>query len=208
MNEDGTPYEPEWLGTAAPEEIARLEARVGPLTDDYREAARLIGRAEGFGSVDRFDFAAPEPWGFAEILLEGAVFAEDGLGNAWIADIAAGPPTPVYFVCHDPPVIVLEARSFVEFLAIVATWNESGGDAEEDPYLTLVLADAGGLDADEVEAPELKTFLNDLGPDWVLYDLSGASPGEGFLCAGSEDAQRVARLGKLPVFAVERRADD
>lgn len=43
---------------------------------------------------------------------------EDGFGNAWSVEVDArsGEWGSVYFLCHDPPVVVFQAASFAEFL--------------------------------------------------------------------------------------------
>lgn len=66
---------------------------------------------------------------------DGLPVATDGFGNHWIADVRDGRPAEVLFIAHDPPVVVLQARSLADFLV---QWFESGLDPDAGSPLDAV----------------------------------------------------------------------
>ncbi len=55
----------------------------------------------------------------------GLTIGADGVGNYWIADLTGetSAHTLVFFVCHDPPVIALQAESIGAFIADVIAYG-------------------------------------------------------------------------------------
>jgi cell wall assembly regulator SMI1 len=66
---------------------------------------------------------------------DGLPIATDGFGNHWVVDVRDGRLAEVLFIAHDPPVVLLQARSLGDFLV---QWFESGLDPDEDNSLDAV----------------------------------------------------------------------
>jgi cell wall assembly regulator SMI1 len=66
---------------------------------------------------------------------DGLPVATDGFGNHWVVDVRDGRLAEVLFIAHDPPVVLLQARSLGDFLV---QWFESGLDTDEDSPLDAV----------------------------------------------------------------------
>ncbi|GHF94641.1 hypothetical protein GCM10017567_06390 [Amycolatopsis bullii] len=66
---------------------------------------------------------------------DGVPVATDGFGNHWVVDVRDGRPAEVLFIAHDPPVVVLQARSVGDFLV---QWFETGLDPDGDSPLDAV----------------------------------------------------------------------
>src|SRR6266849_356687 len=94
------------LGFEPPGELLDLLPRCagveGPLDDIWFD-----GRIGGFGQDDIFP--------------KGIPIAPDGFGNFWVLDVQGNAPAgvPVFFACHDPPVILHQADSIAGFLSEV-----------------------------------------------------------------------------------------
>jgi hypothetical protein len=85
------------------------------------EVAELVGVCRGFyGTIEQVDFTGRDLlFEFEPALPNGLPIAADGYGNFWVVDLH--PHTakwgPIYFVCHDAPVILYQADSLVQFLS-------------------------------------------------------------------------------------------
>lgn len=67
--------------------------------------------------MDEISFTNFGEFGFNELIQSCLTLTGDGAGNFWIVEISSsGEWGEVYFICHDPPLIVKQANSFYEFL--------------------------------------------------------------------------------------------
>lgn len=102
---------------------------------------------------------------------DGVPVAADGFGNHWVVDVRKGRPAEVLFIAHDPPVVLLQARSLGDFLV---QWFETGLDPD----------DGGPLDA----VHEAANAVWRRPPD--QWDARTAAPGTGIPWAGPHAAVR------------------
>lgn len=153
-----------------------------------------------------------------DVMDETVCLWEDGFGNSTVVDLVAG---GVWFLCHDPPLIVLEAptvagwlRSGLErHLALTPLAQDDGEEAAEQydsAYSRGLARQAGGDDRSLGPAgairggdEDLRRFRAALPPSAHVLDFRGAAPGDHadldpFLDAGSP----FARAGTLDLFAV------
>ena len=105
------------------------------------------------------------------IVPDGVPVVTDGFGNHCVVEVRDGRPAEVLFIAHDPPVVVLQARSFGDFLV---QWFESGLDPEE----------GGPLDTVHEAANEVWRRPPD------RWDARTADPGTGIPWAGPHAAVR------------------
>ena len=203
-DEDGDPVVLELAPPAGAEEIAALEAELGlPLP---RELHGLLRRTRGVaGAPLELDFTgAAMAFGGEDLFPAGVPVAADGLGNFWVADVRPGAElAPVFFACHDPPVVVLEARSLAAFLEdVVALLVPPHASRLRDAHLRGF--ESAPIPRDEALAgdPVLAAFAAGLGEDDVVVDLRDAAPGTGFEWGVHGPGTEVRRDGYAPVFAV------
>lgn len=120
VTEDGDPVSLELRPPPSQAEIAALEARLPcPLPSEVRE---LLAFCRGFrgGAADFVDFTGQEcMFEYEPAFPHGLPIAADGFGNFWVVDLL---PTsrawgPIYFACHDAPVILYQSPSLEHFLA-------------------------------------------------------------------------------------------
>ncbi|MEV4052021.1 SMI1/KNR4 family protein [Amycolatopsis sp. NPDC049688] len=117
---------------------------------------------------------------------DGLPIATDGFGNHWVVDVRDGRAAEVLFIAHDPPVVLLQARSLGDFLVL---WFETGLDPDE----------GGPLDA----VHEAANAIWRRPPD--RWDARTAEPGTGIPWAGPHAA---VRQGTVPLWERGSRGSD
>jgi hypothetical protein len=191
VNEDGDEVPLDLGPPATEDEIAALERRVGgSLPRELREVLAVTRSLEG--PLDVINFLGI-PGGMEVPGMPAALeLAGDGFGNFWVGD-----PTPesseflpVFFACHDPPVIVFQSPSLGDFLREVFRQLTP-------PHESLIDVAAGG---------ELEAFARSLDHrEYLIYDLRHATPGEGFTWGRAGPHADVHRHGHQRIFAVDQR---
>jgi hypothetical protein len=123
------------------EEIARFQAQLpGALPPEIREllvysggfevASEQLLRSRRLGDTTRRLFTGSGDVGLS-ILPRPVALLGDGWGNFWVVDVnPSGAWGVILFVCHDPPVIALQAGDLADFLGQVL---RLAGSDPEDP---------------------------------------------------------------------------
>lgn len=98
-------------------QLADFNALVpGPLPMDVSDLLRF---ASGFtlGSFE-VEFTAYNEWGHEFLLPHVVVLSDDGTGNSWAIEINHdnGDWRHIWFVCHDPPVMIYQCETLFEFI--------------------------------------------------------------------------------------------
>jgi hypothetical protein len=198
------------LGNA---ELRELERRWGaPLAAPMRELLAFASgvEREGFGDIR---FAGDPDLEFPELSPKGVVLARNDAGF-WMADIAPdGSWGPVFYVCHDPPVVALQARDLAGFLE-QALWGPEMQDRSEiasvtGPAIARIWREEPWLASVEVarSSPDatLSEFAAQLAPTFSIADLRTMEPGTGFSWGRGGANAQVKRHGRQLIFAVEMR---
>jgi hypothetical protein len=151
---------------------------------------------------------------FLEIFPCAISIAGDGCGNFWVVDLTTSSTTwgPIYFACHDPPVIAYQAADLREFVeqwlrlgnrdktstlgrtfdaAVTRIWGENPG---------VITFEAGVASSD----PSLGAFARSLGDSFVLVDLRRARVGDGFSWGRFGPDTVVRRHGASALFAYQK----
>ncbi len=125
VDEDGEPVSIALSPPLKPEEIDSLQKRVGqPLPEELRV---LLAFCSGIdGCLAGIDFTGDSmSYEQKEIFPNGHPIAADGFGNFWVIDLT--PQTtqvaPVFFACHDAPVILYQSADVASFLSEVFRMN-------------------------------------------------------------------------------------
>jgi hypothetical protein len=162
-----------------------------------------------FAPLGLIDFRGRLPFEFEEAFPCGLPLAGDDLGNFWIQDISpeTGLWGAIFFVCHDPPVIVVQATSLAEFLRqIFAPHMSAIKNIREDvvpriwannPYSVKI------EDALSSSDSAISTFARQLKGSFKITDLRSAKIGSGFSFGSHGPETEVRRYGGEPIFAVE-----
>jgi len=196
-------------------EIADLEKQLpGPLPEEVRA---LLGWCGGFaGPVELVDFTGREcDFEMEGVFPHGLPIAHDGCGNFWVVDLLPGKLDwgPIYFACHDPPVILYQGPTLHHFLVelfnMVAPPHRSAvNDVHEDRLFDIWRKNPGVLSHAECVASrddELREFAAQLSPSFEVIDLRNADIGFGFSWGRYGPQTVVKRFTPHAVFGVERR---
>ena len=194
------------------EDFARqVPCRVPP------EIAELLGACRGFyGTVEQVDFTGRDlSFEFEAVFPYGLPIAADGYGNFWVVDL--GPDTvrwgPIYFACHDAPVILYQSDSLEEFLSELFRMFKPPhrslvDDVHEDRPSRVWQTNPGVLSYEQClhsDDPILSAFARELDESFQFIDLRRAKPGDGFSWGRYGPNTVVQRFGMHAVFAYQRR---
>lgn len=182
VREDGMPLRAHVmpLGSGMNEESFRKS----PPKEMQPEFAALVARCAGLrvGYLEVL-FTEHHLQGYGFLMADWMGVLEDGFGNHWAMELGARDPAgPVWFVCHDPPVMTLAASTLGEFLDLVVDMHrekprhdfnplcDPHKDAKrvyDDPSRRGVLAKTLRASAD----PELAAAAKAVPDDAMVFDL-------------------------------------
>jgi len=205
-------------------DIALLQARLpGPLPHEIRE---LLGYSAGFDidlgqlltSRNRMVgpasivFAGSGGLGLRNVLPFPVVLLGDGLGNFWAVDVSPdGAWGAVVLVCHDPPVVAIQAAELASFLGQVLDFRRrdpkdtldyvrNEGTTRiwrDDPWLIAV------EDARRAQDAVVSSFASRLPDDFHVADLRSGETGRGFSWGKAGPDADIRRSGADLLFGVE-----
>jgi SMI1 / KNR4 family (SUKH-1) len=189
---------------------SRLPCRIPP------EVAELLGACSGFsGTVEQVDFSGRDlMFEFEAAFPYGLPIAADGFGNFWVVDLL--PTTikwgPIYFACHDAPVILYQADSLDQFLRELFRMFEPPhqsliDDVHEDRLAHVWKSNPGVLSHEQSlrsEDPILSAFACELDESFQIIDLRLAKPGDGFSWGRYGPKTQIQRFGTHAVFAYKK----
>jgi hypothetical protein len=214
-DENGYIEEFKMLPPLTPEEFRQLEARIPcPLPSETRE---LLEYCRGFdGVLESIDFSGLYPeFGMEEVFPHGVPIAHDGFGNYWVVDLSVQTETwsPIFFVCHDAPVVVFQTDNLAHFISEVIKlghppWKSEISDVHETFHERIWRENPGlltcqqGLQSGD---PDLVKFAENLDDSWWMIDLREAAIGDGFSWGRYGPATVNRRFGEKRIFAVQKK---
>ncbi|MCP3917876.1 MAG: SMI1/KNR4 family protein [bacterium] len=185
------------------------------LSDDVRAALGFARGFAGSGLVPEIDFVGVDDYEFAELFSCPIAIAEDGYGNSWVADITSSSTNfgPVFFVSHDPPVLVYQSESLERFvretLKMAGPPFSSGIDRVSNDDVVNIWDD--GSDGARTVAAcrasgdrHLERFAAELDATFEIVDLRNAREGDGFAWGRYGPDAHVCRFGEERIFAYQR----
>jgi len=199
---------------ATDEQLRRLQAGLPcPLPDEIRDALRVTtGLADG--PLESFSLLDLEGFGLEEAFPHAYSIAHDGYGNYWILDLL--PDTtdwgPVYFACHDPPVIAYQSPSVDAFLRDVVAMApddpKSRIDHVHEKVVNQLWADTSSLITQPAAAASsdatLRDFAASLGPDALISDMRNPVAGSGFPWGKFGPRTEIQRWGTYRLWSITR----
>jgi hypothetical protein len=198
-----------------PELAAFRETLPSALPPAIERLLRFCRGVEGISAADTIDFTGRTiDFEFTEAFPHGLPIAADGWGNFWVVDLSPSSTDwgPVYFACHDAPIVLLQSPNLAEFLVEVFRMDTPPhtslvDDVHED-RLFRVWRDQPGIIPQPAAAaspdPTLRGFAARLSASHVIVDLRGATPGQGFAW-GRYRSGSLKRHGVEPIFALEKK---
>lgn len=178
-----------------------------PLPPDVRELLRVT---RGMSLRHEVDFMPDEGSLGCPGMPHALPIMGDGTGNYWIVDLMPDSKSwgPIYFWCHDAPVVIYQCANLAEFILAVAELHTLGRPSilrDYEEQMWKVWGENRGLipqpEAAAAPDPDLRTFAESLASDWLICDLRNPKPGDGFSWGRYQHDPEIRRAGNFPIFA-------
>jgi hypothetical protein len=189
VSEDGDEVELELAPGLPRADIEGLADEVGAPLRELRTLLERTAAIDG-GPLDAIDFTGRSlSFGGEEMFPLGLPIAADGFGNFWVLDL---PPdevetAPVFFACHDPPVVLYQSPNIGDFLheafqMLVPPHASAVDDVHEDRRFNVWRENPGTLDHAAALAgdEDLRAFATELDDRFTFVDLRSSPVGMGF----------------------------
>jgi hypothetical protein len=185
-----------------------------PPSSDVRDLLEFCSGIEG--TLEQIDFTGRTLCdGFeADYLPHGLPIAHDGFGNHWVVDLQPGATEwgPIYFCCHDAPVMLLQAATVQQFVSevfrmYVPPHQSLLDDVHEDRLFDVWRKNPGVIDhanAIAVSDAKIRAFAAGLDTGFEIVDLRNAQVGMGFSWGRYGPKTEVKRFGPEPIFAYRK----
>ena len=182
------------------------------------EIAELLGACSGFyGTMDQVDFTGRDlMFEMGPAFPQGLPIAHDGFGNFWVVDLHPHNTRwgPIYFLCHDAPVILYQSDTLEEFLDELFRMFEPPhesliDDVHEDRPARVWKTNPGVLSYEQClrsEDPILSAFARELDDGYQIIDLRCARPGDGFSWGRYGPNAQIKRFRTYAVFAYQKKS--
>lgn len=213
-SEDGEPFEITLKPGLQDTELEVL-AKAYPTEVLPAEYGELLHFASGFEfyGVDEVTFDGLGQFGFEEFFPCSIQLASDGFGNFWILDVSEnGILGAVYYICHDPAVVVKHSDSLAQFIQHVNDFGKNGPKSHldiihEDTVHTIWTTNTwlnkqSALEGDRT----IKDFAAQFPDNFVFADLRNAPLKSGFAWGKfGPDIGNAKRYGSEPLWAIEKK---
>jgi hypothetical protein len=212
VDEDGHEETLELLPPATAAEIAEVEAAFSvPLPTELREALQLTA---GFanGPLESFGFLDHAGFGMEDVFPNAYPLGHDGFGNFWVLDLLPDRDEcgPVFYACHDPPVIAFQSESPSAFVREVVALHRAGPrsrvDVVHEDVASAIWSSNSGLvsHASSMGSSDavLSEFAAGFPPEAVFADLRAPKLGDGFSWGRYGPRAEWKRAGAHRLWAV------
>lgn len=212
--EDGDPAPWELSPGLSDAELASFEASLPcALPAEVRELLQCCSGVTS-GAVEVVDFTGLSlDFEYTAIFPHGVPVAADGFGNFWVVDLQPGARSwgPIYFVCHDPAVILLQSVGMAEFLTELVKVNVPPyaspiHEVREDALFEVWSKNPGVRSYEEstgCDDLDVRAFAAELDATFQIIDLRRAPVGFGFSWGRYGPNTVVKRHGALAIFAYQ-----
>ncbi|MBB6464095.1 SMI1/KNR4 family protein [Flammeovirga kamogawensis] len=210
-SEDEDLYKVELLDGMTDSEIENLKSQLpnNILPNEIEELLRFSKGFEFYG-LEEVRFDAFGHFGFEEMFPNSIQLAGDGFGNFSILDIdSKGNWNSVYYVCHDPAVIVKHSENLTEFIKHVDEFGHKGNQSNLDSIHEKTVMDIWSEKVGIMEKNEKDyDFENgqiELPEMFLVADLSEKPIKTGFPWGKSGPNTKIIRPTDDPIWIVEKR---
>lgn len=210
-SDDGDLYKVELLDGMTDIEIDNLKSQLpnNTLTDEIEELLRFSKGFEFYG-LEEVRFDAFGLFGFEDMFPSSIQLAGDGFGNFWILDIdSKGNWNSVYYVCHDPAVVVKHSENLTEFIKHVDEFGRKGNRSNLDVIHEKTVMEIwdekiGIMEKNEMEY-DFENGQVQLPEMYFVADLTDKGIKTGFPWGKSGPNTKIIRLTDEPIWIVEKR---
>ncbi len=214
ISEDGDEYNVELKPGLTEEQIDQLTKQLptGKLPDDILELLKFSSGFE-FSGLEEITFDGIGQFGFESIFPNSVQLAGDGLGNFWILDIdKTGAWGSVFYVCHDPAVLVKHSENLSQFIKHVDEFGKMEGESNLDIIHEKIVFDIWFNNHGLIELESarnstdttLKNFAVSLPNDYLIADLRNKPIRSGFAWAKFGWNDKSMRHETDLIWAIEK----
>ena len=204
-------------------QVQLLDGMTDSEIEDYRsslpsghlpaEINELLKFARGFelGAFEEFRFDSYGEFGFEEMFPHSIPLASDGFGNFWILDVdSMGNWKEVYYMCHDPAVLVKHSENLADFIGHVNEFGLRLRDSHLDQVHEKIVMDIwrekpGTLALDEKEYSFSEAITAQLPEAFVVADLTDKPVGAGFAWGKFGANAKIIRVEDKPIWIIEKK---
>jgi len=179
-----------------------------PLT---KEVAELLELTPGFGlGYSEVHFTETQMQGYHFLFPDWMELCGDGFGNFWVAEVQDQTHDwkPIWFVCHDPPVVVRVADDLAEFIDQVLdvfrklpthkdNWFNLSHDCANQVWESGGIAPVSASEARKSADPDIAALANQLPSNGSVIDLRACPKGSGFSWESFDAYKDAIRKGPL-----------
>jgi len=210
VDEVGNEIALELAPALSPAEIERLEDDAGVrLPRELRTVLEYTAAIEG--AAADIDFTGRNlAFEAKDLFPTGFAIAHDGFGNHWVLDVTPddAETAPVFFACHDPPVLLYQSPDLGHFLRelfrmFVPPHASLVDDVHEDRLFNVWRKNPGTLDHASALGgdDDLRAFAAELDERFAFVDLRSPEVGMGFSWGRYGARTMVRRDGHERLFA-------
>lgn len=210
-SEDGEEFTVELLPGLSDQEIDEIAKQLPGETipPHIRELFRF---AKGFTfyGLDEVSFDGVGMFGFEELFPSAVQLAGDGFGNFWIVDIdAKGHWGNVFYVCHDPAVVVKHSDDLSQFLQHVDEYGKDHENAHLNMIHEKIVHDIWKKnsfstinEAKNAQDSILNQFVKSLPDNFVIADLRNAPNTSGFAWGRQGPRAEIIKCDNELIWAI------
>lgn len=218
VNEDGITDRFDLLPGLNEHELAEFEASLPcAIPNDIRELLRFARGAHLGGGLEEIWFADRSGGlGLEQIFPHALLVAADGCGNYWVVDLTSESKHwgPVFYACHDAPVIVYQTEGLLHFIEEAIRsgnepWKSEIDDVHEQLADRIWTQNPGVMDFQscvESSDGDVRGFAESLDATWQFIDLRNAKIGDGFSWGRYGPKTEVRRFGNKRIFAYQKKS--
>lgn len=179
------------------------------LPDEIEELLRF-SRGFGFYGFEEVRFDAFGYFGLENIFPNSIQLAGDGFGNFWVLDIdLSGGWNSVYYVCHDPPVVIKQAENLSQFIKQIDEYEKKGNESTIDIVHEKITMDIWtAKDVVKVKNQIKYNFENsdfNLTEPYFIADLSNTRVMTGFSWGTYGKNTTIIRPSDKPIWIVKKK---
>ena len=210
-SEDGDLYKVELLDGMTNEEITEYKKQL-PNNFLPTEIEELLKFSKGFEfyGLEEVRFDSFGHFGFEEMFPNSIQLAGDGFGNFWILDIDTnGNWNSVYYVCHDPAVIVKHSENLSQFIEHIDEYGKKGNEStldiiHEQSVMQIWNEKVGIMEKNEKEY-DFQNKKIEFPEMFLIADLINEPIKTGFPWGKSGANTKIIRPTDKPIWIVEKK---
>jgi SMI1/KNR4 family protein SUKH-1 len=206
------------------QELSAFEASLPcALPGEMRELLRFASGFEGAAcrlghrfEIEEIRFADTNGFGLEDVFPHGKELAVDGCGNSWVVDLSSESKAfaPIFFSCHDPPVVVYQTDSLLHLVREIVRgssppWRSQIADVHEGLATRIWRENPCAMSRSQCLALgdyELKAFAEPLDETWEFIDLRNPKMGDGYSWGRYGGKTVNKRYGNRRIFACQKKS--